>query len=155
MKSNKPIIIAGAAIVVAAAVAITIIAVNSNNNGANGGQTTSSTTSENSVLWSQDGIEIKKATIEQVGEGSFNIVTVLANNTSEEVEFDNSQFRYELADGYVIKPASTTKTLEANRPYIQSAQSLSKEENSHLKLGDKVTVYYGDTKLATNTIEEF
>ena len=164
---NKKTILAicGGVVAVVAVVAIVIAVVNNNsgnNNGNNnGGSNTGNVVSPDSnsdgsgLLWSENGIDIKEATIEYLGDGYFNIITVFANNNSEAVEFDNSKFRFELADGYVIKMPSSTKTLEANRPRIQFAQSLSKEENSHLNLGDTITVYYGDTLLQTTTIEEF
>lgn len=180
-KNNKTaLIIGGVVVAVIAVVAVVAVVLNNNNSNNSQNATDTSSTAENAsnkstteasnnsivtnnnsssseetVLWSENGIEIKKATIEQVSEGSYNIQTVFANNTNEAVEFDNSKFKYELADGYVITPVSTTKTLEANRPRIQFAQSLSKEENSHLHLGDKLTVYYGDTVLQTTTIEKF
>ena len=157
---NKKLIasICGGVVVVAAVVAAVVVINNNNHNsGSDGSSTTSSNSKQDNstVLWSKDGVDIKKATIEYLGEGSFNIITIFANNNDHDVEFDNSLFRYELADGYVITPPSSTKTLSAKRPYIQFAQSLSKEENSHLKVGDTLTVYYGDTKLQTTTISDF
>lgn len=158
MKNKKTAIIAIAAIIVVAAAAITTVLIinnSSKDNGSNSNQSSSSSSSTSGSIWSKDGVELKSATLEYVGEGYYNIVTIFANNTSSDVEFDTSKLKFVLADGYELKSASTSKTLQANRSRIQFAQSLSKEENSHLHLDDTVEVYYDGVKIDTNKVKEF
>ena len=104
-----------------------------------------------SPLISIDGVDVNKIAIEMVGDTP-NLQFVFANKTNNDVELDLSPFRVLKDDKDEVNFHLTKKTVKANTPYLQLAETASP---GSMKVGDSATIYHGDTLLGTFEVGEF
>ena len=104
-----------------------------------------------SALLVVDGVEIKEVGVDMVG-STPNLSVVFANTNDHDVEFDCSKFVVKIDDAKEIDFAGSMKTFPANESYIQWAFTAKPDST---KVGDSVTIYYGDQKLGTYEVTEF
>ena len=81
-----------------------------------------------------------------------NLQFVFANKTNNDVELDLSPFRVLKDDKDEVNFHLTKKTVKANTPYLQLAETASP---GSMKVGDSATIYHGDTLLGTFEVGEF
>jgi hypothetical protein len=94
---------------------------------------------------------VNSVAIEMVGDTP-NLQLVFSNKTDNDVEFDLSPFRVLKDDKDEINFHLTKTTIKANTPYLQRAETASP---GSMKVGDKATIYYGETLLGTFEVGEF
>lgn len=80
-----------------------------------------------------------------------NLLVIFSNPTDKDVEFDCSKFEVKLEDGTVVNFTNSTKTIPANKSYVQWAFTA---KPGSIKAGDKVTISYDGTSLGTFEVAE-
>lgn len=112
----------------------------------------SGSAAEKAALYTVNGVDITKATVEMVGDTP-NLQIVFSNTTDKDIEVDFSKLTVKLSDGTEIGNLGLTRTIEANTPYSQHAITI--EQKYGVELGDKVEIYYGDDLINTVEVTEF
>lgn len=107
---------------------------------------------QSAVLYTVNGVDVKKAEVEMVGETP-NLQIIFSNSTDKDVDVDFSQLSIKLADGTEIRNLGLTRTIEANQTHSQHAVTI--EQKYGIKLGDTVEIYYGKDLINTSKVTEF
>ena len=98
-----------------------------------------------------DGVDVTKISFEMVGDTP-NFMVVFSNKTDKDVDVDLTPFKIKVVDGDEVSFHLTHKEVKANTPYSQNAFTASANT---MKVGDKVSVFYGDTDLGVFEVAEF
>ena len=109
-------------------------------------------TEQDAVLYTINGVDVKKAEVEMVGETP-NLQIIFSNTTDKDGEVDFAKLMVKLSDGTEIRNLGLMRTIEANKPYSQHAITI--EQKYGIKLGDTVEIYYGDDLINTSKVTEF
>lgn len=103
------------------------------------------------ALFSANGVDITSLGVEMVGDTP-NLMVVFANSTDQDVDFDLTPLKVLVNDKDEVNFHLTSKTVPANTPYLQCADTASP---GSMKVGDQAYVYYGDALLGKFDVTEF
>ena len=117
---------------------------------ADAGAAAAGATSQGALL-TVDGADLNDLSVDMVGDTP-NLMMIFANNTDQDVTFDLSPIKVLVDDKDEVSFHLTSKTIEANTPYLQCADTASP---GSMKVGDQAYVYYGDTLLGVFEVTEF
>lgn len=141
----------GSASVSSASVVSATASVSSDSASVSAATATSSDRGGEGALINIGGVDVTKISFEMVGDTP-NFMVIFSNKTDKDVDVDLTPFKIKVVDGDEVSFHLTHKEVKANTPYSQNAFTASANT---MKVGDKVSVFYGDTDLGVFEVAEF